>query len=232
MQCCYTFPYRNGQIKKMSSARPRFSRPRGFTSKRIFPAQPSFVGRSWKSLQKKFEHSHRIRNAYSSKGYFQNTQYISHTYLTFSRHDKLIIDDHVYIFNEQEHRIERLPSTISATTGLEDEVGDVPILTRRLKQKQSLTHANFNANAKRAQSVESMLDRIPAVGTVTPHSHSDTPNLGMSSSVSSYNVNSSGYNGSSPERKSKHRASSTVPANNETETDTDMEMAVDDQKSP
>ena len=58
-------------------------------------------------------------------------------------------------------------------------------------------------------------------------------NLGMSSSVSSYNVNS-GYTGqTSPERKSKHRASSTVPAaNNETETDTDMEMAVDEQKSP
>lgn len=106
-----------------------------------------------------------------------STMYL-HQCISSFRHDKLIIDDHVYIFNEQEHRIERLPSTISATTGLEDEVGDVPILTRRLKQKQSLTHANFNSNAKRAQSVESMLDRIPAVGTVTPHNHSsDTGNF-------------------------------------------------------
>ena len=71
--------------------------------------------------------------------------------------------------------IEKLPSTISQTSGLEDEVGDVPSLTRRLRQKQSLTHTNFNANAKRAQSVESMLDRIPPVGGgSTPHS--DTGN--------------------------------------------------------
>ena len=35
------------------------------------------------------------------------------TFFIFCRHDKLIIDDHVYIFNEQEHRIERLPSSLS-----------------------------------------------------------------------------------------------------------------------
>ena len=36
-------------------------------------------------------------------------------------------------------------------------------LARRLKQKQQIAQANFNVNAKRAQSVESMLDRIPSV---------------------------------------------------------------------
>ena len=48
-------------------------------------------------------------------------------------------------------------------------------LARRIRQKQSAssTQSNFNANAKRAQSVESMLDRIPNVpihGGVSPHS--------------------------------------------------------------
>ena len=46
---------------------------------------------------------------------------------------------------------------------------------RRIRQKQSVstTQSNFNANAKRAQSVESMLDRIPNVpihGGISPHS--------------------------------------------------------------
>ena len=41
------------------------------------------------------------------------------------RHDKLIIDDHVYIFNEQEHRIERLPSSLSpGSLDVGEEVGD------------------------------------------------------------------------------------------------------------
>ena len=45
---------------------------------------------------------------------------------------------------------------------------------RRIRQKQSVstTQSNFNVNAKRAQSVESMLDRIPNVpinGGVSPH---------------------------------------------------------------
>lgn len=55
---------------------------------------------------------------------------------------------------------------------LEDEVGDAASLARRLRQKQQqISHANFNANAKRAQSVESMLDRIPNVGGgISPHS--------------------------------------------------------------
>ncbi len=79
----------------------------------------------------------------------------------------------MYIFNEQEHRIERLPSNLSTTTGLDEEVGDASSLARRLRQKQQISTANFNANAKRAQSVESMLDRIPNVamghGGISPH---------------------------------------------------------------
>ena len=99
------------------------------------------------------------------------------TYFLFFRHDKLIIDDHVYIFNEQEHRIERLPSSLSpGSLDVGEEVGDAVSLARRIRQKQSIatTQSNFNANAKRAQSVESMLDRIPNVGIhhggISPHS--------------------------------------------------------------
>ena len=56
------------------------------------------------------------------------------------------------------------------STPLDDEVGDAASLARRLRQKQQISsNANFNANAKRAQSVESMLDRIPNVG-LSPHS--------------------------------------------------------------
>ena len=90
--------------------------------------------------------------------------------LILFRHDKLIIDDHVYIYNDQEHRIERLPVTV--TTGLDDEVGgEASALSRRLRQKQSLQGPNFNSNAKRAQSVESMLDRIPSVAGASPNGH-------------------------------------------------------------
>ena len=57
-----------------------------------------------------------------------------------------------------------------------EEVGDAVSLARRIRQKQSVsyTQTNFNVNAKRAQSVESMLDRIPNVGIhhggISPHS--------------------------------------------------------------
>ncbi len=47
----------------------------------------------------------------------------------FSRYDKLIIDDNVYIYNDVEKRIERLPYSVSASAGLclEDEVKRVDI---------------------------------------------------------------------------------------------------------
>ena len=57
-----------------------------------------------------------------------------------------------------------------------EEVGDAVSLARRIRQKQSVSYTqnNFNVNAKRAQSVESMLDRIPNVGIhhggISPHS--------------------------------------------------------------
>jgi hypothetical protein len=90
----------------------------------------------------------------------------------YCRHDKLIIDDHVYIYNDQDRRVERLPYSVSTFSGLDDEVGDSVSLTRRLRQRNILPYSSstgtgsgnsFNANSKRAQSVESMLDRIPAV---------------------------------------------------------------------
>jgi len=147
------------------------------------------------------------------------------------KHDKLIIDDHVYIFNEQEHRIERLPSSLSpGSLDVGEEVGDAVSLARRIRQKQSAssTQSNFNANAKRAQSVESMLDRIPNVpihGGVSPHSEVGNTHHGMSSSISSYNVNGSNGGGgfqqqTSPERKSSKGA----------ENDINMESPTDDQQ--
>ena len=89
--------------------------------------------------------------------------------VAFFRHDKLIIDDHVYIYNDQEHRIERLPVTV--TPGIDEELGEASSLSRRLRQKQSQNPGSFNANAKRAQSVESMLDRIPSVVGTSPNDH-------------------------------------------------------------
>jgi len=45
-------------------------------------------------------------------------------WIFFLRYDKLIIDDNVYIYNDAEKRIERLPYSMSASSGLclEDEV--------------------------------------------------------------------------------------------------------------
>jgi hypothetical protein len=52
----------------------------------------------------------------------------------FSRYDKLIIDDNVYIYNDVEKRIERLPYSVSASAGLclEDEVKRVDIFSVNL----------------------------------------------------------------------------------------------------
>ena len=49
---------------------------------------------------------------------------IVNTYVLFFRYDKLIIDDNVYIYNDVEKRIERLPHSVSASAGLclDDEV--------------------------------------------------------------------------------------------------------------
>ena len=59
--------FRNGQIKRMFYARPKFLKPLVFTLKKTFLEQPNFAGRSWKNLPNKSKNFHRIRNAYSSK---------------------------------------------------------------------------------------------------------------------------------------------------------------------
>ena len=48
----------------------------------------------------------------------------TNNYFYFFRYDKLIIDDNVYIYNDVEKRIERLPYSVSASAGLclDDEV--------------------------------------------------------------------------------------------------------------
>ena len=48
------------------------------------------------------------KNHFTFKNFHQNYQIF--------RHDKLLIDDHVYIYNDQEHRIERLPVTVTTGT--------------------------------------------------------------------------------------------------------------------
>ena len=63
------------------------------------------------------------------------------------RHDKLIIDDHVYIFNEQEHRIERLPSSLSpGSLDVGEEVGDAVSLGVNIvhTQKYHPCKSSFN----------------------------------------------------------------------------------------
>ena len=56
--------------------------------------------------------------------------------------------------------------------GLDEEVGgEASALSRRLRQKQTFPGSNFNTNAKRAQSVETLLDRIPSVVGANPNDH-------------------------------------------------------------
>ena len=91
----------------------------GFTWRKITQELPSSDEESWRNLPEKSNSSHQKRNAYSSE--FRTSRNLRpppKNPLSF-RYDKLIIDDQVYIYNDSEKRIERLPFSVysMAATG-------------------------------------------------------------------------------------------------------------------
>ena len=141
-----------------------------------------------------------------------------------SRYDKLIIDDHVFIYNDSERRIERLPFSVysTATSGHYEAADDEGHhLSRRRQQRyptnaaMSAAQSALNAANKRSQSVESLLNRIPKMSS-SPQSAA-TPRLPAASSAWGLNGANDGINVSmsNPSSKSSTDSVLTVTLNSE-----------------
>lgn len=81
----------------------------------------------------------------------------------FLTYDKLVVDDNVYIFNDLEGRVERLPHKVVLSQSTMD--------LSSMRDTYSSTSQSFrgsNQNIRKGLSNESLLDRIPAADVSEP----------------------------------------------------------------